>query len=114
MSEEIKISDTELYTCERSGVSELYWHGGRICIDLGNDIDKEKAKEIFNCLKEHDRLTEENNRLREVAGNAAFVCNTFSRDLNGGFRTKDKEFAVSLLCGAVDLLSELDGDKSSL
>jgi hypothetical protein len=81
------------------------------CCAFQDNIRGCNAEKEWNTRPIEDRLTEENKRLREVAVNAAFVCNTFSRDLNVGFRTKDKEFAVSLLCGAVDLLSELDGDK---
>ena len=72
---------------------------------------EDQADAICLSVNNHDRLVEENKRLREFAGNAAFVCNTFARDINAGFITKDKEFAVSLLCGAVELLSELDGKK---
>lgn len=62
---ELKISELKIYTCETTGVSELSWDEG-ICVDLGNDIDKESANTIYNCIKEHDQLVAENVRLREA------------------------------------------------
>ncbi len=53
---DLKMSDVEIDTCKTTGVSELYWDGGRVCIDLGNDIDEETANQIFKCIKNHERL----------------------------------------------------------
>ncbi|MGD1502623.1 hypothetical protein ACP6H7_00630 [Vibrio harveyi] len=50
------MSDVDIVTCKATGVSELYWDGGRTCIDLGNDINEETANSIFLCIKNHDRL----------------------------------------------------------
>lgn len=62
----MKMSDVSMYTCRTTGISELYWEGGRICIELGSDIDKATATKIFESIRDHDRLTSENARLREA------------------------------------------------
>lgn len=62
----MKMSDVSMYTCRTTGISELYWDGGRICIELGNDIDKATATKIFESVRDHDRLISENARLREA------------------------------------------------
>lgn len=55
------------------------------------------AELIHQTLINHDRLVEENNRLREALSTVIFVRDTFKNDLEQGFRTRDKEFAVDLL-----------------
>lgn len=51
---ELKMNGVGIYTCETTGVSELSWDEEGICVDLGNDIDKESANTIYNCIKEHE------------------------------------------------------------
>ncbi|ENI4486223.1 hypothetical protein ABXZ88_002055 [Vibrio fluvialis] len=69
----MKMSDVSMCTCRTTGISELYWDGGRICIDLGNDIDEVAATKIFESIRDHERLTQENARLREALSE---MCDT--------------------------------------
>ncbi|EKO3443764.1 hypothetical protein NTH42_003139 [Vibrio fluvialis] len=62
----MKMSDVSMFTCRTTGISELYWDGGRICIELGNDIDEVAATKIFESVRDYERLTSENERLREA------------------------------------------------
>lgn len=58
------------------------------------DFDFEK---LNAAISNHDALVQENKRLREGLSIALLVRDTFKNDIEQGFRTKDKEFAVDLL-----------------
>lgn len=99
---ELKISDVGIYTCETTGVSELSWDEG-VCIDLGNDIDKESANTIYNCIKEHDQLVAENSRLREALKECIDELRQWQFDYED---FESKEF-IAL---QENLLNELEGE----
>jgi hypothetical protein len=59
----MKLSDVKIYTCETTGISELYWEGGRVSIDLGNDVDEVFANKIYDGIKNHEALVQQNEAL---------------------------------------------------
>lgn len=76
---------------------------------------------IDNAVNNHDKLTEENKRLSkqltiitaqrdELVKDVTFVMETFKSDLQAGYKTRDKEFAVDILSNALSKIKEQTND----